>query len=175
MERIHGETAMHAAQGQIESHMTMNTGGSEPENPAFDDRLPEFVDRAGGAIGQTFDTIGERARDAAEFLDEHTGVITLVRRNPLAAVSVAFATGIVIAAISRPAADRGWVVERARRQLRTALLSGLTALAARELRTIVGDGELVEFVQSLFDGGGEYESVADAEADFDDEDDYYEV
>lgn len=165
----HGETAMHSAHGRIESRMTMSTGNSDGWEIDRDGRLSEFADRASGLLGETFDSLGDRARDAADFVDEHTGAVTLVRGNPLAAVGIAFAAGLAIAAISRPP-DRRWVVERARLQLRTAILSGLTALAAREVRTLLGDGDLAGLVQSLIGGSSRF----DDDHDYDDQDDEYE-
>jgi ElaB/YqjD/DUF883 family membrane-anchored ribosome-binding protein len=175
MEKTHGETAMHAAHGRIESHMTMSTGNPDWRDTDREDRLSELADRAGSLFGETLDTVGDRAREAADFVDEHTGAITLVRGNPLAAVGIAFAAGIVIAAISRPS-ERRSVVERARLQLRTALLSGLSALATRELPALLGDGDLANLVQSFVGGPAEYADDSDYDDGEEDEDeDYYDA
>ncbi len=149
MDKIHGKTDMHARNGEVESHMELRTGRSGRKADASE-RLGEMADRAGDFVGRVRDTVGERARDAASSIDERTGAVSLVRNNPLAAVGIAFVAGFAIAAIAEPK-ERNWVVERARRQLRSALLSGLAAVAARELRGIIGDEGVGELLSSFFD------------------------
>lgn len=150
MDKIHGETDMHARNGEVESHMELRTGGRSGRKAEASERLGEFADRAGTFVNRVRDTVGERARDAASSIDERTGAVALVRNNPLAAVGIAFAAGFAIAAIAEPK-ERNWVVERTRRQLRSALLSGLAAVVARELRGVIGEEGVGELLSSFFD------------------------
>jgi ElaB/YqjD/DUF883 family membrane-anchored ribosome-binding protein len=152
MDKIHGETSMHARNGGVESHMELRAGGRGGYGPDAGERIGEFADRAGDFVDRVRDTVGTRARDAVSSLDDRTGVSALIRENPLAAVGIAFAAGLTIAAISE-AKEGHWVIERTRRQLRSALLSGLAAVAARELRGIIGEDGVVELLGSFFDSG----------------------
>ncbi|MDR0787314.1 MAG: hypothetical protein LBG44_05555 [Gemmatimonadota bacterium] len=150
----------------------MSTGATGRGDSRGQHRLPGKASRAEGTfseafsetLGETMGALGEHARTATSVLDERTGVVTLIRKNPLAACGIAFATGAAIAALSARPSDRRWIVERARRQLRTAILSGLTAAVTAEIRSVIGD-DLAQFVMS-FSGrtGGE-----DADIEYDEE------
>lgn len=79
--------------------------------------------RAGDALGR-----------AAGELDDRTGVVRIVRDNPLAAVGVAFAVGFLIAGKSRSDGHFG----RARQQLRGAIIGAVSAAVAQETRALAG-------------------------------------
>jgi ElaB/YqjD/DUF883 family membrane-anchored ribosome-binding protein len=156
--------------------MSMRTGSTGRKKTGNDSPLSEFAKRAENFIDGAMDSVSERARNAADYIDERTGAVTLVRKNPLAAVGIAFAAGLAIAAISAPPRDRRWVVERARRQLRATILSGLTAAVAGEVLSFLGDGdgEIAELVKTFTKGvnhdAEEVEYEVDEEFDYDEDD-----
>lgn len=83
----------------------------------------EARQRAAGALGR-----------AASGLDEHTGVVRLVRDNPLAAVGAAFALGFLVAGKSQSEGRFG----KAKQQLRGAIIGAISAAVAQETRALAG-------------------------------------
>jgi len=104
----------------------------------------------------TFEDARSRANQAlsrAETeLEERTGVISMIRDNPLPALGVAVALGYLAAGSRRR--KRGRMMNMATGQLRGAIMAGVSAALAREFRSIMSEqgGSL----GSLF--GGESES-----------------
>lgn len=142
MERIRGDSHTTASEGTAGSRMHLSGGGNDPdaESPSG------FRDR----FGDVRNLLREGLSGVASSLEGRHGVLGFVRGKPLVALGVAFTAGFVVAA-SRPPAERSnWAVERTRRRLRTAILSGLTAILAEEAREILsGEESLGEFLRSF--------------------------
>jgi hypothetical protein len=146
MEKIHGETQMQSANGNIESHMELNAGPASRNDDEAGGRLSDLGERANSFAGDLRHSLHDGLRTATEKLDR-TGVVGAIRNNPLTAVGVAFVGGVAIAVAAQPT-ERHWMFERARHQLRTAIISGLSAVAVQEVRSLLGGknglGDLVE-------------------------------
>jgi ElaB/YqjD/DUF883 family membrane-anchored ribosome-binding protein len=105
-------------------------------------RAEETVDQARARASRAIDR-------AEQELEERTGVISMIRENPLPALGIAVAVGY-LAAGSR-SRKRGRVMNLATRQLRGAIMGGVSAALAREFRSIVSEqgGSLA----AIFGGG----------------------
>lgn len=132
MERIDGEGTTMAGEGHAASRMHLRNTDDESSGFAdLRDRFREQADRITTAI------------------DRRTGLVSVVRKKPLAALGLAFSVGFVVAAATT-AGDRHWAVERARRQLRAAIIGGLAATFADELRDFLsGHDGIGAIVHSL--------------------------
>jgi ElaB/YqjD/DUF883 family membrane-anchored ribosome-binding protein len=119
-------------------------------------KAEELRGRAEETLGQARTRASEAIDRAESELEERTGVITMIRENPLPALGVAAAAGFLIAG-SR-SRKRGRVMNMATSQLRTAIVAGVSAALAREFRSIMDEqgGSLA----SLFGGGDKEESRA---------------
>jgi ElaB/YqjD/DUF883 family membrane-anchored ribosome-binding protein len=176
MERIHGEAEVAARGGEIDGRMHLSGGPTgEPQNEengssrigalrsdAMDriedvrDRASELADRARDRIHDSYDRVNDG-------LYGPTGLVPTVRERPLVSVAVAFSTGFVVAALTGPR-KRNWIVERARKQLRAVIISGVTAALTHELRAVVGvENGLGDLVESF---------LSDDEDDDNDEEEY---
>lgn len=146
------------------------------ETPPSTSRLRGVAERAGelghrartvaGEVGHRAGELASQARDRAEVLGEraHTalenrGVLARMRENPLPALGIAFAAGFLLAGGGR----RGGVkqdgkTQRARHELRSALLAGLTAgvsHGARDfLRSLGAEDSVLNDVASNLPGIG---------------------
>jgi hypothetical protein len=98
-------------------------------------------------LRQRFDRLRARLADRVW----HSRALDVVRDAPLASAALAFSAGFLVAVLTA-SGDRHWAVDRARRQLRALLLSGVTALLANELREILGEAGLGDLMESLLDG-----------------------
>ncbi len=152
-------------------------GGSDPQGGAADaasdarDRASAIVADAKDSAEEALDTARHKANEirhraeetvdqartkaseaihrAEHELEERTGVISMIRDNPLPALGIAVAVGY-LAAGSR-SRKRGRVMNLATRQLRGAVMGGISAALAREFRSIVNEqgGSLA----AIFGGG----------------------
>ncbi len=136
MERIHGETHMESRDGLVQSRMGLSAGAARSSATGDNGLLSDLGDRASDIAGHLRDSVQHGLKTATAKV-ETTGVVGAIRNNPLPALGAAFVGGLLIAAIS-PSTERHWVLERARRQLRTGIISGLSAVAAQELRSLLG-------------------------------------
>jgi hypothetical protein len=153
MEETRGEAEIRSEAGEVRSHLHLRTGGS-PHHSV--DEVPSPVERLREEARGRFGDVGNRASGFAEHVRgslaarvERSDVLATIREYPLTAVSLAASAGFLVA-FATASTERSWVVERARRQLRAAIISGLTAAVAHELRSIVGteDG-LGQFIHSV--------------------------
>ncbi|MBW3627684.1 MAG: hypothetical protein KY464_00170 [Gemmatimonadetes bacterium] len=101
----------------------LSEAGGEARSGRARNFANEARQRAAGALGR-----------AASGLDERTGVVRLVRENPLAAVGVAFAVGFLVAGKSQSEGRFG----RAKQQLRGAIIGAISAAVAQETRNLAG-------------------------------------
>lgn len=170
MERISGESTTHAGgDGDIESHMHVRSGerGIHDE-PLFEEAPRDLWERLGALRERATDLAGS-ARSGLEKVGDNLGgregVLARARDQPLLAVGVALSAGFLLAAATS-GSDRNWLVDRARRQIRAALISGATAALAHELRSALGgEGGLGGIVQSFL----EEDEVDDEESFFESE------
>jgi hypothetical protein len=150
MENIHGESHLRTDEGDVTARMEVRVGGETQEDEGTRARLSDLGDRASGFAGRMRDGLQGGIHEAAERIDERTGIITTIKANPMATIGVAFASGVAIAALSAPK-ERHWLLERARFQFRTALIGGVTGFLAQELRTLLGNDGIGELVESFLD------------------------
>ncbi|HEX2091393.1 MAG TPA: hypothetical protein VHG28_03285 [Longimicrobiaceae bacterium] len=92
-------------------------------------------ERLSGATGQARERAGQ-ALGRAETLLEERGILNTIRENPLPALGIAFGVGFLLAGSSDRSA-RG-PMQKARNQLRGAIMGGLTAAVAQEARGLLG-------------------------------------
>ena len=142
MQHITGDARTSAANGDAASSIHMRAGGSGSGGGG----------RADGESGGRFDDLrerlGEGARGIASSIDR-TGVLRTIRDNPVASLGLAFGAGFALA-LSSAVGDRHWAVERVRRQLRTAVIAGLAAAFADEIKDLVeGNDGLGALVHSF--------------------------
>ena len=127
---ISGDSHFTAADGHAGSQIHLRAGAptDDPNREGFRGRLGNVA----GALRQT------------------GGLFEAVRARPLVSLGLAFSAGFVIAA-SRPLPEHSnWAVERTRRRIRAAILSGLTAILAEEIREMVtGEESLAEFLRAF--------------------------
>jgi hypothetical protein len=143
---------MHSANGQIESRIELNAGSMPGETREDGGRLADLGERAQDFAGHMRDSARGGLQSAATMIEE-TAVVGAIKNNPLTALGVAFIGGLAIA-ITRQPTTRYWMLDRARRQLRTAIISGVSAVVVQELRTLLGgENGLGDLVESLLDRG----------------------
>jgi len=172
MDRIYGGADTSAHGGDAEAHMHLRGGAMDQQTDGRSgiggfradarDRLDEARARAGALADHARDRVQESIERVNDSLNGPTGVVPAIRTRPLLAVGIAFSTGLLISAVTGNR-KRNWVLERGRRQLRSLIISSVTAALAHELRSIVGAEEgFGDLVQSFL---GE-EETDDAEFDF---------
>lgn len=120
-------------------------------------RAGQLRDRAGETLGQAREKAGQALDRAEDELEERTGIVTLIRENPIPALGAAFAVGYLMAGSRRQ--KRGKLMNMATGQLRGAIMGGISAALASELRSLAREqgGTLA----SLFGGSQEDESTSD--------------
>jgi ElaB/YqjD/DUF883 family membrane-anchored ribosome-binding protein len=101
------------------------------------EKVGELRDRAEEKVGEARTRANQAIDRAEQQLEERTGVISLIRENPLPALGVAVAVGY-LAAGSR-SRKRGRVMNMATRQLRAAIMGGVSAALMRELRSVASE------------------------------------
>jgi len=161
--------------GDVHSRMSTTGGRHEELDITYTpDRevsgLEQARDQAQGMMDQAKDRaqdIASQARDRAQDLGERAsdtmnraknrlkgaGVLDTVRDHPLPALGAAFALGFVLAGSgSRHERKRG-AMSMMRRQVRSAVMGGVTAALANEARSMLGvQGEGGGMLGSLFGG-----------------------
>ncbi|CAN5782469.1 hypothetical protein BH23GEM6_BH23GEM6_00470 [soil metagenome] len=120
----------------------------------------ELRDRAEDTLDDARSRAGQAISRAEAELEERTGVISMIRDNPIPALGVAVAVGYLAAGSRRK--KRGRVMNMATGQLRGAIIAGVSAALAREFRSIMSEqgGSLA----SLFGGDNETRSTKSSTA-----------
>jgi ElaB/YqjD/DUF883 family membrane-anchored ribosome-binding protein len=101
------------------------------------DKANELKHRAEDTVDHARARASDALHRAEQELEERTGAISMIRDNPLPAIGIAVAVGY-LAAGSR-SRKRGRVMNLATRQLRAAIMGGISAALAREFRSIVSE------------------------------------
>lgn len=160
---------------------TSGGGGNNPMNEAKQragqmadqarDRVGEAADQARDRVGQVADQAQERVQEArgraedmmgqarnrvGELMDQAEGTqpVRMARENPLPALGIAFAVGFLLAGSS----DSSGRLGKAKHQIKGAVMGGISAALAQELRNAVGmQGGASGLMDSLFgsQGGGQ--------------------
>lgn len=97
------------------------------------------VDQAGATGRQTTRQIGRALVQTETALERHSVLPTLIRERPLAAVGIAFGAGFLL--MAGRGRQRSWLTRQALQRLRRAVLAGVGAAAAAELRTFLHRSE----------------------------------
>lgn len=151
-DRIAGESRLKADRGAVDSRMHMSYGPGEgpdaPSGSANDpalgnpgpDRIDALRDRATDLAQEAGDRVRHSASRLKDLVEERTGILRTAHDHPLITVGLAFSAGLLIA-VSTGGIERHWVLERARRQLKAAIISGLTVAATTEFRELLGAEE----------------------------------
>jgi hypothetical protein len=152
METSGASAPMGDAPGNAEVHAGIAFAAETPSSTGRLRGVAETVTERAGELGQRARTVagevghraGElasQARDRAEVFGEraHTalenrGVLAKMRDNPLPALGIAFAAGFLLAGGGRRGAKQGGKTQRARHELRSALIAGLSAGVAHGAR-----------------------------------------
>jgi hypothetical protein len=170
MDNIRGDSQIRSDDGEIESHIHLSAGRAEPPAEPVSrtddpDRFKRFGDRAESFAGRVKEPVQDGLRRVTDALDEHTGVLDFVRRQPLAAVGVAISVGFV-AGVASSTERRHPVLEEGRLRLKTLILSGVSAFLAQELRAAIEENHgFGNLVQSLFDDDGDLLDDVDEDDD----------
>lgn len=150
---VHSEVVITSAGTGTGSHA--GTGAGERAVGAVDqakDKANELADRAQDKAGELADQAkqkaGEAKQRASEALDqaerklEETGVMDMIRDNPLAALGVAVGIGFLLAGDGDSGKSRGrkgGIAYKAKHQLKGAVMGGLSAAVAQEFRSFLGE------------------------------------
>lgn len=118
----------------------------------------EARDRLADAKGRAEELVGQARSRAGDLLEqaEDSAPVRMARDNPLPALGIAFAAGFLLAGSS----DTGGRFGRAKQQIRGAVMGGVSAALAQEVRGMLGmqDGEGGGLLDSLMgdsrSGGG---------------------
>lgn len=105
----------------------------------------EAARERGGEMRGRIGNAAHRARDRAEdifddaeiAIEERTGALTTVRRNPVAALGIAFALGFLLAGDSEETEVRHPTVAKAKNQIKGAIMGGISAALSQQLRTFI--------------------------------------
>jgi signal transduction histidine kinase len=162
-ERITGSSKTEAEAGEVESRMHMHVGPDDPapraardhDHPDASGPIGEARNRAAGFAADTRERLLEGASKVRAEVEARTGIGAAAREHPILTIAIAFSAGILLAA-STGDTTRNWIVERARRRLRAAIIGGVTAAVTHELRSLIGaeDG-FGELVQTFLEGDDE--------------------
>lgn len=115
------------------------------------DKAQDLGQRASEAASQARQRVGEVASQAREkasaalhsaesTLEQNTGLIGTIRSNPLPALGIAVGLGIVLAGSDDSAYKSRGARGQARRELRNAVMAGLSTVAANEVRSLMNAG-----------------------------------
>lgn len=108
-------------------------------------RLGEARERAQEMVGQARTRAGELLEQA-----ETSEPMRMARDNPLPALGIAFAAGFLLAGSS----DTGGRFGKAKQQIRGAVMGGISAALAQEMRDMLGGQDVRGLVDSLMGGQG---------------------
>lgn len=102
-------------------------------------RMDEAKGKAGDMASQARDKAGE-AFNRAESALQDSGAMNILRDNPLAALGIAFGAGFILAGSGDDGQSRrgGGAMGKAKHQLKGAVMGGLSAAVAQEVRSMVG-------------------------------------
>ncbi len=135
----------------MEIHNIPDADPESPDEGGLRGRIHDVRERASNFAGRTREGVEETMHRASDAFERRDALLTNVREHPLTSVALAFSVGFVAAALPGRR-KRNWVVDRFRRQLRTIIVSGATAIAVSELREIIThESGLSGLVDSLSD------------------------
>lgn len=129
------------------------------------DRVQDMAGDLPGRVGEMTGQARERAGEAlgrAERVLEDRGVLDKVRENPLPALGIAFGLGFLLAGSGdhSPSNPSG-TLQKAKHQLKGAIMGGLSAAVAQEGRNLLGmaqgkgnAGGLLGSIMENLQGGG---------------------
>jgi hypothetical protein len=126
---------------------------------AIRDRVGEGARNLAGGVGPRVARVASSTRERANRAMEQRGLVDRLRDNPLPILGVAFAIGFVLAARDDDDDDYGTSkASRARRELRGALMGGISAGIAQGARGFLsqtnsqGSGFLAELIDGFMGG-----------------------
>jgi len=164
------EALMHLRSGSPDDDGADLKKAAEPRS-----RSREAGERAGDLAARLRSSVRDRAERLSETVGRGGGLADMVRSRPLLSVGVVLASGFLVAAFTESKYEY-WPVERARRRLKTLVVSGLTAALVTELRSMVdADDGLGSLVESFFQDEDENDEDYDDYDDYDDSDDEFEA
>lgn len=169
MEDIHGESETHAEGGKARSEMHLGTG---PRGASADESsLSMLGGIARGAAANALYTSTHKVREALHRVDERTRIFTLARERPLTTLGAAFGTGLLLAFVMEPR-EGNRHLERVRRRLKTAIISGVVAAIASTTPAISGPGGMVDELGDWLEGDDPEDDRAHDDDGYEDEPDY---
>ena len=93
--------------------------------------------RVGRAAHTARERVGDAFDDAEEAIDERTGALRVARKNPVAALGIAFALGFLLAGDSDESEVRHPSLIKAKNQVKGAIMGGISAALSQQLRTFI--------------------------------------
>lgn len=149
---------------QFAGHEQQDTGSGRLRGvaDAVRDRIPEGVRNLGSRAGSATSGVRDRlsgVNDRTTGMLENRGLLDRLRENPLPVLGVAFALGFLLSGRDDDDDFEPTRASRARQELRSALMAGVTAGVAQGARGFLGEAstEGGSFLNTLLDnlvGGG---------------------
>lgn len=165
MKQTAGETEMTAKGGDVHSRMHIQSGPETTDhghNHALRSGLNNVRERASNFAGRARASVESTVERAGEVLQKRDALVDTIRENPLTSVGIALTIGI-IAAIRPGRRKSNWIVERARRQLRALMISGVTAAVVHEFKEAIGAEEGIGGMVSSLIGSDDDDSLDEEE------------
>lgn len=170
---LHSGSGDHYSGLQFAGHESGTTGGSRLRGvaDAVRDRIPEGARNLGSRASEATAGVRERLGSVgqrANGLMESRGMLDRLRDNPLPVLGVAFALGFLLSGSDDDDDFEPTRASRARRELRSALMAGVSAGIAQGARGFLGQASTQggSFLNTLLEnltgsgesrGGGDYE------------------
>jgi hypothetical protein len=165
VDHTNGEPGTRAAGGIDQTSIDQASTGSDDEST-----LGVLGGIVRGAAADALYTSTNKVRDALKGIDERTGVFAFARERPLTTLGAAFGTGLLLAFLTEPK-EGNRHVERLRRRLKAAIISGVVAAVASTTPAITGPGGMIDGLGDWLEGDDEEEDLALTD-DYDDEPEY---
>lgn len=167
MDHIHGDAQTHGSEGAARSDAHIRAGTADTRD-GDDSTLHVLGDIARGGTANALYASTNRVRETVQSMNQRTRIFSIAREKPLTALGVALGAGFLLA-IATESGEGNRHVERLRRRLKAALISGIAAAIASATPAITGPGGMVDELGDWLEGRN---SDGPDDWEYDDEDEY---